>query len=346
MDKLHQFAHAMVHTVFQLKPGEVLVITGDYGSNHNINQAISQEAYEAGAWPVLYVTEPAVSHGKAADKAIPKESFVALMDHADCWLDTGTMGWLYSDAFERVLAHRPNLRYLLISNLDLDFLTQMFIENHSAALTDLCRELNEMVCAASSIRVANADGSDLTFELDHRHVITIDIGNAGGPGFFTVPALFNIVPKFGSASGKLVMGAVYADPWGVLDTPLTLHIRDGAIVDVESANQGDADRLKAWLASWEEENIYKVAHTNLGLLPKVTQLTGNGILDERMWGTLNWGFGHVTPSEAPPDGNISKSHFDGMVLKGSFWIDGVPVMEDGVFVHERLKPFAQQIIGK
>lgn len=343
-ERLTYFADAMVNKTFQLKPGETLVITSDYGSRHDLNEAISKAAYQAGAKCIIVITAPAPSHGKIADTVIAYEPFTEMMKEADCWLDTGTMGWLYSDAFETVLATNPNIRYLLISNLDLNLLYKTFVYNYCDALVELCAQIKLMVDNASHIRVGCALGTDLEFEIEHRHVITVDIGNASTPGFFTLPALFNIVPRFGSCNGKLVMSAVYCDPWGLLDKPLTILVRDGKIVGTECENQADADSVMAWLEQWNEENIYKVAHTNLGLLAGVKGLCGEGILDERSWGTLNWGFGHVTPSEAPPLGNISKSHFDGMVLNGSIWIDEVPVMENGRFVHSTLAPLADAVI--
>lgn len=345
-EKIEKLAYAMIHTVFKLKQGETLVITGDFGSNHDINEAIAKEAYEVGAKAVMFITAPAECHGKVADKVIPFGAFTKMMEHADCWLDTGTMGWLYSDAHETVLTTKKDIRYLLISVTDLDFLIQMFIENHSEELITLCDRLNEMVSKASLIRMANVDGTDVTFELDHDHVITIDIGNASRPGFFTIPALFNFVPKFGTAHGKLVFRGVYADPWGLLETPMTLVLEKGNIVDVLSEKQEDADSLKAWLAQWKDPAIYSVAHTNIGLLPKVHGLCGQGILDERGWGTLNWGFGNVSASEAPPIGQPCVSHFDGMVLDGSVWVDDVQVMENGKFVHPELKIYADKICSE
>lgn len=343
-EKQEFFANFMVNQTFRLKAGETLVITSDYKSHHALNEAISRAAYAAGCKCIIAVTSPAPSHGKVADTVIPYRPFTEMMKSADCWLDTGTMGWLYSDAFETVLATNPRIRYLLISNLDLDLLYQTFVYNFCDELVELCARINEMVTGAKKIRVGCALGTDLEFEVEPRHVITIDIGNASVPGFFTLPALFNIVPRFGSCNGKLVMSAIYCDPWGPLKMPLTLYIRDGRIVKTESENAADASAVMAWLAQWNEENIYKVAHTNLGLLAGVHGLCGEGILDERAWGTLNWGFGHVTPSEAPPNGNISKSHFDGMVLNGSIWIDETPIMEDGRFVHSGLAPLADAVI--
>ena len=345
-EKIIRFAKHMVKTVFALKAGEVLVISGDWGSNHDINEAIAKEAYEAGAKAVQFITAPAPSHGKVADQVIPYDAFTKMMMHADCWLDTGTMGWLYSDAHEYVLNNNPDIRYLLISATDIDFLTEMFIENYSSALVTLCDRLNDMVSAAKTVRMANADGSDVTFELDHRHQITIDIGNASRPGFFTIPALFNFVPRFGSTEGKLVMQAVYADPWGPLEKPMTLIIEKGYITDIICEKTEDAESMKAWLAKWNDPKIYSVAHTNIGLLPKIRELTGNGMLDERGFGTLNWGFGHVTPSEAPPEGQLCVSHFDGMVMKGSVWIGDEQVMQDGTFIHPDLKELADEVCGR
>lgn len=344
MDKKQQIADFLVNTSFQLKEDELLVITSDFASHHDINQAIAQEAHNIGSEVMIVKTPPAELYGTLADKVIPFNAFVALMKNAACWLDTGSMPWLYSEAFEAVMTQNKQIRYMLISTTELDMLIEMFINNYSPALEKLSEELESMILAAETIRVANRLGSDVKFSLDHNHVLVKDIGVAATPGFYTVPALFNIVPKFGSAKGRVVFNSILgADPNKILDTPLILDLEAGKIVKVSSENQINAEALSSWLAKWNEENIYKVAHVNFGLLVNQIDLPENPILAERMWGGFNWGFGNVSSTDAPPDGQESKSHFDAIMLRPSVWIGDTQVMEDGEFVYGVLKECADEM---
>ena len=344
MDKVKQFAHFLINSSFRLKAGELLVITSDFDSHHDINEAIAQEAHQIGGEVMIIKTPPAEAVGLAADSVIPQPAFVDMMLNADCWLDTGSVPWLYSQAFETVMTQNERIRYMLISTIELDMLVEMFINNFSPALEKLCAELEAMVLAAQTITLTNALGADVTFSLNHDHLLVKDIGIAATPGFYTIPALFNIVPKFGSANGRMVFNSIIgADPWRTLEKPLSADIKDGKIVDISSEIQADADALRSWLAKWNEENIYQVAHVNFGLLVNVTELSDNPILAERMWGAFNWGFGSVSATDAPPDGQESQSHFDAVMLKPSVWIGDTQIMEEGEVIFGDLKKYADDI---
>lgn len=344
MDKIQKVARSLVNNTFRLKKDELLVITSDFKSNHDINEAIAKEAYKVGGKVIIFKTAPAEGHGKAADEVIPHDSFVNMMLNADCWLDTGSMGWLYSTAFEDALTTNKKIRYLLVSNMGIDKLSEMFIENYSPALEKFCEVMKEMIIGAKKITISNPYGTNVEFGIDLNFVLVSDIGVAATPGFYTIPALFNIIPKFDSTNGKIAFSSVFADPCGVLDEPLTVEIKNGMITDVSSNNENDAIALKKWLEKWDDENSYRVAHVNFGLLAKVKELTGNGILDERMWGGINWGFGNISAIDAPPDGIDCKSHFDCILVKPSVWIDDIKIMDNGEFIYGELKLYADEIL--
>ncbi len=53
--------------------------------------------------------------------------------------------------------------------------------------------------------------------------------------------------------------------------------------------------------------------------------------DERIWGGVDFGFGHTSPIDMPPSGQQATSHFDGVVEKVDFYFDDIQVIEKGVF---------------
>lgn len=343
-ENIQKLAHFIVNTTFGVKPGEVLVITGDYGSNHDINEAISKAAYEAGGKCAMFLTKPAPTHGTAADTVVPFEPFVAMMEHVDYWLDTGTMGWLYSNAFETVMAKYKNMKYLLISIMGLQELTEMFLESYSPEMEKLTQELHKLAMKHMKVRVVTEEGTDCTFELDPNFRNAAQIGLANTPGFYTCPSMYNMPPKLGTLEGKAVVKCIYADPWGLVDDPVTVNFAKGRITTIEGPDKDVCDRFTKWLASWEEENIYKVSHINLGLLPKFQDFTDHGIKNERMWGGVNFGFGHTSPVDMPPNGQVSKNHLDICTAKDTVYMGDELILEKGVFVHPALKPYADAIL--
>ena len=208
----------------------------------------------------------------------------------------------------------------------------------------LADALTDMLSKANKVHITNAKGTDVTYELTTQYPIMCNVGKIRQPGQATPPAMVNMMCKDGTMNGKIVTNCMYADPWGICED-LIFYVKDSTIIDAESPNPDIAARFKKWLASWEEENIYKHAHMNFGLLPGVrdfldTGVKNDGISNERMWGAMNWGFGDVPKKRRPPHGQPSKNHLDCITPKISAWIDGVQIMEDGEFIYGDLKKYA------
>jgi len=89
--------------------------------------------------------------------------------------------------------------------------------------------------------------------------------------------------------------------------------------------------------------MFKLAHIAYGLNPGA-KLTGNIVEDERVWGATEWGIGYVSPIDAPPDGQMAKSHCDGICLNSSVWIDEIPFIENGKFVNEIFTDREKQLL--
>lgn len=329
--KIEQIAKFIVHTTFKLKEGDTLVITSDYGSHHDINEAVSRETYAAGAKCLIIKTAPAPSHGKIADTVVAYKPFTAMMKEANYWLDTGTMGWLYSDAFEDSFVNNPNLHYMLISIMDVDELMDMLLGCYSPEMQAMTDYMAEMILKAKGLRVTNHDGTDFTFEIDTNNRNNAQIGLADKPGFYTPPAMYNMIPKYGTLQGKAVVRCIYADPWGMA-APTTVNFKDGKIDTITSEDSTVAKKFTAWLESKNEENIYKISHINFGLLPKLHEFSDHGIKNERMWGGINLGFGHTSPVDMRPNGQTSCDHLDIIADKCDVWVDDTKVMENGEFV--------------
>ena len=106
-----------------------------------------------------------------------------------------------------------------------------------------------------------------------------------------------------------------------------------------------AEKFKSYLASFDDENMYKISHNMIGLNPKVHEITGELVEDERIWGGVDFGFGHTSPMDMPPHGQEAKSHFDGVVAKTSIYFDDVQITKNGKVCHEDLRPLAESLLN-
>ena len=78
---------------------------------------------------------------------------------------------------------------------------------------------------------------------------------------------------------------------GVLKTPVRLTVEKGVIKDVQGG--AEAKFIAKWLASFNDERMYQMAHISYGFNPG----SGDGLCteDERVWGCTEWGIGYQVP---------------------------------------------------
>lgn len=340
--ELGQIAHAIIHDMLSIKPQATVVITSDSGSNLSVVDALARAAHTAKAYPVIMQTPQFKGRLTLVDQSIPTELFFNALTQADIWIDANSNDFLYSGTFDRVLAHNKTLRYLYLGgDLPTHTLAKLYAGHDAQAMIAFCDVLKKIVTNGKTATMTNPQGTKITLELEPTHFIAVDGGEATAPGMYTPPALLNIVPRFGSVNGTVVFDALYdAYPDKIMDKPLALTLKDSVIVSAEGNRY--AEKFMEATKSWDD-NGRKVAHINFGLLPTITELTGNVVIDERVWGVLNWGFGSVTPLDAPPDGQPSDFHFDAICTDGSVSIDGVPITENGTLVHPDLKELAAHL---
>ena len=235
------------------------------------------------------------------------------------------------------------LRYFLLGDLSTEVNSQIYGAYNVAKMIEFCAMLKAIVEKAETVQVTNPQGTQISFEIEPTYFVAVDSGEVTAPGLYTPPALVNIVPRFGSVNGSIVFDALYdAYPDKIMESPLTLTIKDSVIVG--ATGNAYADKFMEIAATWDAGGR-KVAHMNFGLLPTIRELVGHVVVDERVWGITNWGFGSVSPLDAPPNGQPSDFHFDAICSKSSVSIDGVQITADGEVVHPALKVIADQFLA-
>lgn len=344
MESSRRVAKTLVNNVFSIKKDEVLTITFDKGSNREVITDMLEEVKKAGARGMaIEIAEPEAPCSGVNDY-VP-EAVREVLKATDCWLDAASKVWIYSLPFENAFGDNEKLRYMVVGGIDTEALSTLFENIDLSTMKKLTTRIIDMILRAKTMRFKSEKGSDAIIKINPKHVVAADNGDASVPGFYTPPALVNIVPNFTSASGKIVSDAIMInDEWRIVDRPFEINVEDGKIVSMNGSPK-DVSELEKWLENNGDENSYRVGHISVGLSPNIKELKGNIFYDERVFGSMNWGFGHVSPVDAPPIGQESKTHFDAVTEKASIWIDDIQIMESGKFIFSKLDEYSKIVLG-
>ncbi|WP_151075865.1 aminopeptidase [Flintibacter sp. KGMB00164] len=336
--ELQTAADRLIRDIFAVQPEETVVITADTSSNFDVVDAVASSVVAVGAKPMVITVKTPGGVGKAADPDLPVEALSAVLSKADVWLEFNHQWLLYSTPFSVAERANKKMRYMCLVDFEPGVMWRLLGKVDCSKLKEFMLHAKELHKKAKTMRVTTPAGTDVHFEMDQNHYMTCDYGDATTPGIYMVPGQLNVVPKFGTVEGKIVFDGTVTPPFSsALKEPIVLTIEHGVIVKVEGGSQ--AREYDAWLHSFEDEGMLKIAHVAYGFNPGAT-LTGNVVEDERVWGCTEWGIGFVSEIDAPPVGQDAKSHSDGICLNASVWLDDKPLMLDGKIVHEELVPLS------
>ena len=170
-------------------------------------------------------------------------------------------------------------------------------------------------------RITCRHGSDLRIGLQGRMGI-VDAGELGNKGAFgNLPCGEGfIAPVEGTTEGTLVVDGSIAEI-GLLDTPVSLTVREGNLVE---ATGNDGGRLMELLTEHGEDGT-NVAELGIGTNEEAI-LTGNILEDEKILGTAHVAFG----ASAAIGGTVQVPvHLDCVVLEPTVEIDGETIVSGG-----------------
>ena len=317
-----------------MKPGEVVIITADTGSDMDLVQGVASSVCSAGAKPMVIVIAEPSGVGKAADPDIPVEELTGALMSADVWVEFNHQWLLYSTPFERAISGNKKLRYMCLVDFDGRLLERVVGNVDTFRLQKFMTKAAELHEGVHTVHVTSPAGTDITFVTDPSHTISNDCGDASQPGMHFLTGQLNIIPRFDTIHGKIVFDGTITPPFGkVPDVPVTLTVEKGIVRKIEGANT--AKQYEKWLRAFDDEYMLHMAHIAYGFNPGA-HLSGNICEDERVWGCTEWGIGYVSPLEAPPQGIPAKSHTDGICLNSTVWIDDRQIMKEGKIVDPEL----------
>jgi len=339
-----QFSHRLIVEMFQVSKGEEIAITVDASTDMDVVYSLEAAVKSQEAKPLIVRIPRAKGDGEMGMGDWPHRALTAALCEVDVWIEMTAEVMLYSPIWERALGTNKRLRYLVLGGSTLASLDRVFSGFDIAALGKLLRSIMNMAKDAKTVRVTSQNGTDVCYDIDNNFAFDIDDGDFSKPIFGTAPGYVNIVPKVGSMNGRIVfenlMNANVYDANGEVE----FIMKDGRIDQV--LGNDEAINFQKYLSSFDDPNMYKISHHMIGLNPGVRSLCGEIVEDERIWGGVDFGFGHTSPIDMPPHGQPAKSHFDGVVAKVDLYFDDMKIIDNGEVCHPDLVPLVNGLMIK
>ena len=270
---------------------------------------------------------------------IPKPLIAALCE-TDAWIEYGPKYINYSAAFDIAKEQNPKLRHLCLEGMTASNVVRCIGRVDFTALEAFMTKLAFMIERASRVRITTPAGQDVQFVNQRGRPITVEFGKAEKPGSSFQPGVIAWTPSLETVNGIIVFDGAVNPPIGLLGEPIRFYIEQGHIKKI--AGSKEAVEYESWLRRWNHPQMLRLAHVSIGCNPEA-RLSDNNSECERVWGTTQWGIGHIGQVLVPDGEVIAPSHSDGICMNSSAWLDGVAIMEVGQVVHPELRMLAQRL---
>lgn len=316
---------------FKAKAGEKLLIITD-PTLVEVAESLAAAGEQIGCETVITIMRPREWDGEE-----PPAVVAEAMKTADLVAFPTVRDIAHTAATKAAL--QTGTRILSLAGCASEILMEGGIDEDFDRVRPLCDRVAAMLGAGGTVRLTNPAGTNVEVDITERpgnsHACVADT-----PGSFTgVPNIeANISPV--SAEGTIVFDGSVPNlrgaERGVLREPIRLTVREGSITEVEGGI--DARNLDTLWKQQKDPSAYNIAQLAIGLNPSIRALNGLIVNDHGAWGTVHFGIGTSTNL----GGEVkAKGHIDGIMLRPTLSIDGVPVIEDGRVVI----PEAIELVG-
>jgi leucyl aminopeptidase (aminopeptidase T) len=260
--------------------------------------------------------------------------------NADVWIEFALAYIMHSEAFREAM--RRGARYANLTGMDVQMLVDTIARVDFPGVMRLGQALVGLIGAADEVRITSPAGTDLVGRNQGRPV-NLRGKPAERPGETVMLAgQISWNPVEATQNGQVVFdGAVWPpNELGLLNSPVACTVRDGVVTDIQGGP--DAQTFKRWMHSHADPNMFRVAHWSLGFNPGVTRPTGRIVEDERVFGCVELGIG-TKGAWIGGEPWVAAAHTDGSLLQPSIYLDGVPIEENGTYVHPELAAICREL---
>jgi len=323
--ELSKAAMKLVKDVMLVQKDENVVITADSSSDRRLVEAVAKAAFTLDANPVIlyYPTSPVAY----TEPIKPIGNAVA---SSDVWIEFAYSSIMLSEAFQRALNN--GCRYINLTGMDVIMATNTIGKVDYMTMVELGETFKKIIEQADEVIIRDNNGTNLKAynrgrKVRHSGQLATQKGYP-----IMLGGQISWCPIEETINGTLVFDTAVFPPTdlGTISSNIVLTLKEGKIVNIEGGK--DAEIYKNWLESFNDPNMFRLAHYSLGFNPGVTKSTGRIVEDERIFGCMEFGIG----SQGKAIGGkywTAASHTDGVVSKPTIILDGIPLEENGKYVH-------------
>lgn len=198
------------------------------------------------------------------------------------------------------------------------------------------------IAAASTLRITNPAGTDLTYQLgQYSRTPIIQYGFTDQPGRWDhFPGAFAYTwPNEGQSEGVIVLrpGDIIFPFKEFVRSEVRVTVKKGFITDI--AGGFDAEHLAQFMAAWNDPDAYAMAHIGWGLdemalwngLSLVNKESSIGQDGRAFYGNVLWSTG---PNTDVGGTRTTPAHLDIAMKGASLYLDGEPMVIDGDVIPE------------
>jgi leucyl aminopeptidase (aminopeptidase T) len=328
-------AMKLVKDVMLVKPGETLVITADTSTDRRVVEAVAQAAYAVGGEPVViyYPT----TYKAFEEPPLPVAEAVAT---ADVWIEFAYYCIMHTPCFQKAMEY--GTRYTCLTGMDVTMMVNTIGKIDYHLVVEFGEYLTQYIQNSDEIIIKDNNGTNLTSynrgrKVKHSGQLATKKGYP-----IMLGGQVSWCPVEETINGTLVFDAAAFPPaeLGILQSNIVMELEKGVVKSITGGK--DAEIFSKWLASFNDPNMYRLAHYSIGFNPGVTKPTGRIVEDERIFGCIEFGLGSQGASLMGAFWNAA-SHTDGVVSRPTIVVDGKFLEKDGIYVDEKAVEYCKKL---
>jgi leucyl aminopeptidase (aminopeptidase T) len=318
-------------TLLGLEAGESLLICADTQTDRRVVESTARAAHVSGVKvaTIWYAAPPDVG-----EKAVVPRPVAAAMASTDVMVEFSKKYLLFSESWRTAIER--GVRYLGLWGMDADMAVRLVGNVNWPKLIKFGEKLAEVSKKVNTMRITSPAGTDVTFRLDAARPFVRSETQGGLAGEIAW------APIEESINGKIVFDGVVFPPEeiGLIRTPIELCLKRGKVTGIDGG--AEARRLKQWLETWKDNNMYNIAHFSYGFNPGA-RLCDRIIEADRVFGTVVVGIGYQRDTYRGKAGTAA-SHCDGTMLVPSIRTANKYIEKEGRYVHPELAELSEGLL--